>query len=64
MSADTVLVRCQSHRARRKMLALVGEDNAQAYYSMRRDVGTGGAYRIPAEHAATAKAIVGGDRDA
>lgn len=51
------LVKCGSHRARRKMLALVGED-AQALFSMRRETGKG-VYRIPTAHAAAAKAIVG-----
>jgi hypothetical protein len=47
MSASTVLVKCGSHRARAKMLALVGRENAQALFSMRRNTAKG-AYRIPA----------------
>jgi hypothetical protein len=56
---DTTLVKCGSHRAREKMLRLVGRENAQAFFSMRRDVGAGGVYRIPAELAPAAKAITG-----
>jgi hypothetical protein len=58
MSAPTVLIKCGSHRARNKLLALVGRDNAEALYSMHRETGKG-AYRIPAEHATAAKAITG-----
>jgi hypothetical protein len=56
--APTTLVKCSSHRARQKMLALVGSDNAQALFSMRRETGKG-VYRIPAARAREAKAIVG-----
>lgn len=55
----TVLVKCGSHRARHKLYALVGRENAQAMCSMRRDVGTGGVFRIPAEQGPAAKAITG-----
>ena len=55
----TVLVKCGSHRARRKLLALVGEADAEALFSMRRETGHGGAYRIPAHWEAGAKAITG-----
>lgn len=55
---STVLVKCGSHRARNKMLALVGRDNAKALFSLQRETGKG-VYRIPAEHAAAAKAITG-----
>lgn len=58
MSDQTVLVKCGSHRARAKMLALVGRDHAEALFSMRRDTGKG-VYRIPAEHERAAKAITG-----
>lgn len=54
----TVLVKAQSHRARRKLLALVGEENAEALCSLRRETGRG-AYRIPAHFEAEAKAITG-----
>lgn len=56
---STALVKCYSHRAREKMLRLVGRENAQTLYSLRRDVGTGGVYRIPAELAPAAKQITG-----
>lgn len=59
LSSNTALVKCGSHRAREKMLRLVGRDNAQALFSMRRDTGTGGVYRIPAELAPAAKQITG-----
>jgi hypothetical protein len=55
----TALVKCGSHRARKKLLALVGEDNAEALFSMYRETGTGGVFRIPANMAAEAKAITG-----
>ena len=55
---STVLVKCGSHRARDKMLALVGRDNAEALFSMHRDTGKG-VYRIPAELATRAKAVTG-----
>lgn len=58
--APTALVKCGSHRAREKLLRLFEDQrDAEALYSMRRDVGTGGVYRIPAARAAEAKAIVG-----
>lgn len=56
---STVLVKCGSHRARKKLMALVGEENAEALYSLRREVGNGGACRIPARFEAEAKAIKG-----
>lgn len=59
MSEDRVLIRCNSHRARRKLLALVGRENAEALYSLRRNTGHGGAYRIPARFEQEAKAITG-----
>lgn len=55
---DTMLVKCGSHRARTKMLRLIGEENAEAMGSMRRDTGKG-VYRIPANRAVEAKAITG-----
>jgi hypothetical protein len=58
--APTALVRCGSHRAREKLKRLFDDErDMEALYSLRRNVGTGGAYRIPAEYAAAAKAIVG-----
>lgn len=56
---EGVLVKCGSHRARRKLLDLVGETEHEALYSLRREVGKGGAYRIPAEFEERAKAITG-----
>lgn len=53
------LVKCHSHRARHKLFALLGDANREALYSFHRDVGTGGAYRIPAEFEERAKAITG-----
>ena len=60
MTTDTdfVIVRCASHRARGKLLTLVGEDVAQALFSMRRDTSKG-AYRIPARLLDDACAITG-----
>ena len=58
-SNETVLVKCGSHRARHKMLALLGDAPSQAVFSMRRETGHGGAYRIPAEFEEEAKAITG-----
>lgn len=55
---ETVLVKCGSHRARNKLYALVGRENCQEYFSLRRQTGKG-AIRIPAEHEASAKAITG-----
>ena len=55
----TVLVKAGSHRARRKLAALVGEENMEALTSFRREVGKGGAYRIPHEFEDEAKAITG-----
>jgi hypothetical protein len=55
---STVLVKCGSHRARRKLYALVGKENAEELFSMHRKTGRG-AFRIPAELEAQAKAIVG-----
>jgi hypothetical protein len=55
----TELVKCGSHRAREKMLKLVPEGRALAYFSMRRDIGTGGVYRIPAAYLVQARAITG-----
>jgi hypothetical protein len=55
---ETALVKCASHRARRKMLTLVGEERAQALYSLHRETGKG-VYRIPAELAPEAKQITG-----
>lgn len=52
------LIKCGSHRARKKMLAVVGEDNAEALFSLDRETGKG-VYRIPADVAAEAKAITG-----
>jgi hypothetical protein len=40
--SDTALVKCASHRAREKMLALVGREDAQALYSLHRETGKGG----------------------
>lgn len=54
----TALIKCGSHRARGKMLALVGRDNAQALFSLERETGKG-VYRIPADLATQAKAITG-----
>lgn len=59
MTAATVLVKCGSHRARRKLLALIGSDNAEALFSLLRETGHGGAYRIPARFEAEARAITG-----
>lgn len=56
---NTTLVKCGSHRARNKMLSLVGTENAEALFSMRRETGTGGVYRIPADRADEAKTITG-----
>lgn len=56
---ETAIVQCGSHRARRKLFNLVGEENAEAFYSFDRGAGTGGIYRIPREHVAEAKAITG-----
>jgi hypothetical protein len=69
---STVLVKCGSHRARRKLYALVGKENAEELFSVdldadrgllrrrrRRETGHGGAFRIPAELETQAKAIVG-----
>lgn len=58
MAAATVLVKCGSHRARRKLLALVGEEG-EALFSLLRETGHGGAYRIPAHFETEAKAITG-----
>lgn len=55
---ETVLVKAASHRARAKLLALVGRDNAEALFSMHRSTGKG-VYRIPASLATEAKSIVG-----
>lgn len=55
---NTVLVKCGSHRARGKLYALVGRENAQEFFSLSRSTGQG-AIRIPAEHEAAAKAITG-----
>ena len=55
---STVLVKCASHRARNKLFALVGRENATGYYSLHRETGKG-AYRIPVEHEAAAKSITG-----
>ena len=55
----TVLVKCGSHRARQKLTALVGEENMIALFSLYRNVGTGGAFRIPANFEPEAKAITG-----
>jgi hypothetical protein len=55
---ETALVKCGSHRARRKLLALVDEERAQALYSLHRETGKG-VYRIPAELAPEAKRITG-----
>jgi hypothetical protein len=58
--APTALVKCGSYRAREKLLRLFEDErDVEALYSMRRDVGYGGAYRIPAARAAEAKAITG-----
>ena len=56
---DRVLVKCGSHRARGKLLALLGDAESEALYSLQRETGHGGAYRIPAEFADAAKAITG-----
>lgn len=58
MSDATVLIKCGSHRAREKMLKLVGKHNAEALCSMYRETAKG-VYRIPAAHAQAAKAITG-----
>lgn len=58
MTGATVLVKCGSHRARRKLLALVGEADAEALFSLFRSTGKG-AYRIPAHREVEAKAITG-----
>jgi hypothetical protein len=55
---STALVKCGSHRAREKMLRLVGRENAQALYSLSRETGKG-VYRIPAALAPEAKQITG-----
>lgn len=55
---DTVLVKAHSHRARHKLLQLVGRDNAEALFSLRRSTAKG-AYRIPAHFEQHAKAITG-----
>jgi hypothetical protein len=59
LTPETAIVKCGSHRARHKLFALVGKENAEAFYSFDRNVGTGGVYRIPREHAAKAKTITG-----
>jgi len=56
---NTVLVKCGSHRARNKLTALVGRESMIALFSLYRDVGTGGAFRIPARYEREAKAITG-----
>lgn len=56
---DRVLVKCGSHRARNKLFALLGDAESEALYSLQRETGHGGAYRIPAEFADAAKAITG-----
>ena len=58
MKGATVLVKCGSHRARQKLLALVG-GQGEALFSLLRETGKGGAYRIPARLEAEAKAITG-----
>jgi hypothetical protein len=53
------LVKAASHRARGKLLALVGEDNAEAVCSLQRELGKGGAFRIPESFEAEALEITG-----
>lgn len=59
MNGETILVKCGSHRARHKLLDLVGRHNAEALFSLFREVGRGGAYRIPARFEVEAKGITG-----
>ena len=59
MTDGTVLVKCGSHRARNKLTVLVGEDRMVALFSLRREVGKGGAFRIPSVFEREAKAITG-----
>jgi hypothetical protein len=54
----SILVKAGSHRARNKLLALVGEENAEALYSLSRETGKG-AFRIPDRFEVEAKAITG-----
>jgi hypothetical protein len=56
---DRVLVKCGSHRARHKLLDLLGDAKREELFSLYRETGHGGAYRIPAEFADAAKAITG-----
>ena len=56
---EGVLVKCGSHRARRKLMGLLDGAEHEALYSLYREVGKGGAYRIPAEFEERAKAITG-----
>lgn len=53
----STLVKANSHRARNKLLALVGPDREELF-SMRRNTAKG-AYRIPDRYAESAKAITG-----
>lgn len=56
---ETVLIKAGSHRARHKLFALVGKENTEALFSMRREVGHGGAFRIPKRFEIEAKEITG-----
>lgn len=55
----TILLKCGSHRARRKLLSLVGEQQAEALASVSRELGKGGAFRVPSTFEAEALAITG-----